>query len=221
MGELLTSPQLASIEELCCWTHEGAWAILQSIKVDGARLNAPGGALWGALRIPEKGKQWLCKSGPALSRAGWCEVPEDETPREDPNRRVAKQSLGLFRRLQLDEAGLQARVAILNEIKLEAAAKNPSQFQTHEVAIGADALPAAGDEAWQKVTRELWNALPSRLFENFIQPCVGYVEGETMVIYTPTDAVREFLVADLADIIEDSLAVCDLASLRLAIRVQF
>ncbi len=83
LGRLLDPPQLAQVESRSPWSQEGAWAILQGLKAKGKNLRNPAGVLWNALLLPPKGSAWIGKVGSALRDAGWRQVPEDGTHRQD------------------------------------------------------------------------------------------------------------------------------------------
>ena len=69
LGRILSPHQVSVIEERSPWSADGAWAILEAIRVLGHDLDQKAGTLWNALLKQEKGVQWLAKAGPWAAKA--------------------------------------------------------------------------------------------------------------------------------------------------------
>jgi hypothetical protein len=69
LGRILSPHQVSVIEERSPWSADGAWAILEAIRVLGHDLDQKAGTLWNALLKQEKGVHWLAKAGPWPARA--------------------------------------------------------------------------------------------------------------------------------------------------------
>jgi hypothetical protein len=69
LGRILSPHQVSVIEERSPWSADGAWAILESIRVLGHDLDQKAGTLWNALLKQEKGVHWLAKAGPWSAKA--------------------------------------------------------------------------------------------------------------------------------------------------------
>ena len=67
LGRILDPLQVAVIEERSPWSAEGAWAILEAIRMLGRNLGNQPGTLWNALLKQEKGARWLAHAGPSAS----------------------------------------------------------------------------------------------------------------------------------------------------------
>jgi hypothetical protein len=69
LGRILSPHQVSVIEERSPWSADGAWAILEAIRVLGHDLDQKAGTLWNALLKQEKGVHWLAKAGPWSAKA--------------------------------------------------------------------------------------------------------------------------------------------------------
>jgi hypothetical protein len=77
LGEILDPQSLPSLERRSPWRVQGAWAILESVRVNGRKLGNQPGTLWNALAIQKSGEDWLAKIIPAPGTADWLRTSGD------------------------------------------------------------------------------------------------------------------------------------------------
>lgn len=121
LGRLLDPPQLAQVESRSPWSQEGAWAILQGVKTKGKNLQSQAGVLWNALLTPAKGFPWIGKVGSALRDAGWRQLPEDGTHRQDwaRERNVAVLSREGLERMPLHGEDIEKHRVLVREAEAQ------------------------------------------------------------------------------------------------------
>ena len=69
LGGILQSQSLPALEARSPWNAQGAWAILESIRVKGRNLGNQPGTLWNALVGRKNGEDWLAKILPLSGKA--------------------------------------------------------------------------------------------------------------------------------------------------------
>lgn len=213
LGELLTPPQMDRINRECVWTPEGTWAIYQAIRHHGRGLSAPGGVLWNALRKPEKGECWLKRTGQAIRVMGWCELPEDETPAEDPSRRFFHGKVP-YQRLPMDAKGHVRRSELLQQLK-----NTKATLISHGVPVGDQDSFEGDPEAqalWEPIRNHLQTLLPERTFMDWVKPCVGLaLDRQILYIQCPSRVSRIWIEQQLTDELWEALEATGQISLQL------
>jgi hypothetical protein len=84
LGRILDPLQVAVIEERSPWSAEGAWAILEAIRMLGRNLGNQPGTLWNALLKQEKGARWLAHASPSASQTRVSSAPGQGSAQKRP-----------------------------------------------------------------------------------------------------------------------------------------